>query len=109
MTQTELYQALEAIGLPIAYNHFDADENNPTPSPPYLIYLFFDNDDLMADDVNFKSIDNYQVELYTNKKDLASERQVEDKLKELELPYYKMETWIDTEKLFQVVYLIQLI
>lgn len=109
MTQAELYQALESIGLPITYSHYDADENNPPPHPPYMIYLFSDSDDFMADGVNFKSIDNFQVELYTNKKDLASEKLIQDKLKELELPYYKMETWVDTEKLFQVVYLIQII
>lgn len=109
MTQAELYQALGSIGLPVVYSHFDTDNNNPPPSPPYLIYLFSYNNDFMADNINYKSIDNFQVELYTNKKDLASEKLVEDKFKELEMPYSKIETWIDSEKLYQVVYLIQLI
>jgi len=109
MTQAELYQALKSLGMPVVYSHFDTDPDNPPPSPPYIAYLFIGNDDFIADNVNYKSIDNYQIELYTNKKDLASEKLVEDKLKELDLPYFKLETWIESEKLFQVVYQIQLI
>lgn len=109
MTQVELYQELQSLELPVVYSHFDEDPNNPPPSPPYIAYLFIDNDDFIADNVNYKSIYNYQIELYTSKKDLASERLVEDKLKELELPFTKLETWIESERLFQVVYQIQLI
>lgn len=104
MTQAELYQALKAIGYPVAYLHFE----NP-PQPPYLVYLFTYSSDLMADNQNYVEVSNFQVELYTNKKDLAAERKVQDKLKELKLPYTKTETWIDSEKLFQVIYEIQLI
>jgi hypothetical protein len=49
------------------------------------------------------------VELYTIKKDLQSETLVQNKLKELELPYSKIETYLDTEKLYQVIYEIRLI
>lgn len=109
VTQAELYHALESTGLPITYSHYDADENNPPPNPPFLIYLFTYNDDFIADNINYKNIDNFQVELYTDKKDLSSEELVENKLKELDLPYFKLEKWIESEKLFQVVYQIQLI
>lgn len=109
MTQAELYQALKSLGMPVVYSHFDTDPDNPPPSPPYIAYLFIGNDDFIADNVNYKSIDNYQIELYTNKKDLASEKLVEDKLKELELPFTKLEAWIDSEELFQVLYQIQLV
>lgn len=109
MTQVELYRALESLGLPIAYNSFDTDPNNPPPNPPFLIYLFTYSDDFIADNINYKNIDNFQVELYTDKKDLSTEELVEDKLKELELPYYKSETWIESEKVFQILYEVQII
>ena len=49
------------------------------------------------------------MELYTDKKDLASEKLVEDKLKEMYLPYYKTETKLETEGMYQIVYEINLI
>lgn len=104
MTQAELYQALNEIGLPLKY--YEHEEEVTTP---YLVYLFAYSNDFMADDVNYKSIDNFQVELYTDIKDLASEKKVEDKFKELGLSYGKIEERLDTERLFQVVYTIQLI
>ena len=74
-----------------------------------MIYLYSYSNDLIADNHNYKEISYFQIELYTTKKDLASEKLVEDKLKEIELPYSKIETWIDSEKLYQVIYEIQLI
>lgn len=104
MTQTELYKALKSIGLPIKYHHF-----TEPPLPPYLVYLYSYSSDLVADNVNYVDIENFQIELYTVKKDLASEKLVQDKLKELELPYEKSEYWLESEKLYQILYEVQLI
>lgn len=109
MTQAELYQALKSIGFPVAYHHFEGTEQNPVPMPPYIVYLFAYSSDFMADNINYKEISNFQVELYTTKKDLNSEALVQNKLKALELPYSKTETWIDAEKMYQVIYEISLI
>lgn len=104
MTQAELYQALKSLGMPVAYGSF----SSPV-SPPFITYQFAYNSDMMADNQNYVEISNFQVELYTNKKDLTVEKLVQDKLKELGLPYSKVEAWLDDEKLFQVIYEIQLI
>lgn len=104
MTPTELYQALSGLGMPIAYSSF----SKPV-ALPYLIYLFSYSNDLMADGHNYLEIGNYQIELYTDHKDLAAEKTVQDKLKELKLPYYKIETYLESEKLYQVIYEIQII
>lgn len=104
MTQEELYIELNSLGLPLAYYDFEEEVEMP-----YLVYLFSYSDDLMADNQNYKEISNFQVELYTDKKDLISESKVENKLKELRLPYSKLETRIESENMFQVVYTIQLI
>ena len=104
MTQDELYQALKSIGYPVAYGSF------PSPvTPPFIIYQFAYSNDMMADNVNYVAIDDFQVELYTDKKDLAAEKKVQDKLKELGLPYRKFETFLDTENLYQILYEIQLL
>lgn len=104
MDQTELYNKLKEIELPLSYSHFDDYQE-----PPFLIYLFSYSDDFMADDSNYLDISKFQIELYTNKKDLTAEKKVEDKLKEINLPYLKYEEWIDTEKVYQVLYEITLI
>lgn len=109
MTQVELFQALKTIGYPVAYSHFVDTPQNPAPAPPFITYRFMDNSDLMADNQNYVEIGNFAVELYTDEKDLEAEQKVQDKLKELGLPYTKTETWIDSEKLFQVIYETQLI
>jgi hypothetical protein len=104
MTQAELYQALKSIGYPVAYGSF----SSPV-TPPFITYQFAHNSDLIADNINYVSIENFQVELYTTKKDLAAEQKVQDKLKELGLPYRKFETYLDEEKVYQILYEVQLI
>lgn len=107
MTIAELYDHLEDIGLPLTY--YDWATYETIPDPPYIAYMFTSADDFMADNINYQEISNFQVELYTNKKDLVSEKKIEDKFKALETPYTKMETKIEKEGMYQVVYEIQLI
>lgn len=109
MTQAELYAALKSLGMPVAYSHFENTQENPAPPPPFITYQFAYSSDMMADNQNYLAISNFQVELYTAKKDPAVEKLVQDKLKELRLPYSKTEIWLDDERLFQVIYEIQLI
>jgi hypothetical protein len=104
MTQTELYQALKSIGYPVAYGSF----SSPV-TPPFITYQFVNSSDMIADNQNYVEISNFQVELYTAKKDLNAEKLVQDKLKELGLPYRKFETYLDEEKVYQILYEIQLI
>lgn len=104
MTQTELYQALKSIGYPVAYGSF----TSPV-TPPFITYQFSNSSDMIADNINYVPIENFQVELYTAKKDLAAEQKVQDKLKELGLPYRKFETFLDEEKVYQILYEVQLI
>lgn len=104
MTQAELYTALKSLGYPVAYSSFVT-----YPSPPFITYQFAYSNDFMADDSNYTGISNFQIELYTVKKDLAAEKKVQDKLKEMQMPYSKNEAWLDSEKLHQIIYEIQLI
>lgn len=109
MTQEELHSALKSLGMPVSYGEFEDTKQNPAPAPPFITYQFSSNSDLFADNHNYVEIGNFQVELYTVKKDLAREKLLQDKLKELRIPYSKTETRIPEEKMYQVVYEIQLI
>lgn len=103
MTQVELYQGLQSIELPVAYGSFAS-----APPPPFLIYQFAYSSDLMADDQNYVKISNYQVELYTDRKDPAAEKSVQDKLRSLGLPCSKVEVWLPEEKLYQIIFGVQI-
>jgi len=109
VTLQELYTALKAIGYPVAYSHFEVTPQNPAPNPPFLTYREAYSSDLMADNLNYVGISNVQIELYTDKKDLAAEMKVQNKLKEVGLPYAKTEAYLEDEKLFQVIYEIQIV
>lgn len=104
MTQTELYNILKSTGLPVAYNHFKSSHGNSIPDPPYIVYLFTHSSNFGADNKVHHKANNYQVELYSVKKDLASEELLEDLFDENDIFYDKSETYIDSESLYQVIY-----
>lgn len=109
MTLQELNQALKSTGMPVAYSEFKVTAKTPAPPPPFITYQLAYNSDVIADNLNYFEIGNYQVELYTAKKDPAAESLVQSKLKELQMPYSKVETYLDDEQLFQIIYQVQLI
>ena len=108
MTQAELKTHLKSLGFPVAYSHFETSENTPPPKPPYITYMFSSSDDFIADNINYHSISNFTVELYTSLKEPITEELLENKLKELQFPYTKMESWVESDKLFQIAYEIQI-
>ena len=104
MILSELNTILKATGYPVAYSHFTGTTTTPLPKPPYITYLNAYSSNFNADNIVYKKIDNLQIELYTNKKDLIAEKKLEDLLDANEIAYETTETWIDTEKLFQKIY-----
>jgi len=104
MTAAELFQDLKTLGMPVAYKSF------PEPTaPPFIVYLFTYSADMIADNVNYLDIGSFQVELYTRYKDPPTEKLVQDKLKELKLPYIKREFFIETENICQIIYEIKIL
>ncbi|MFS0783523.1 hypothetical protein [Bacillus sp. 1P06AnD] len=108
MTLAELKKILDATGFPVAYSHFTATETKPVPSPPYICYLTPYTSNFKADNRVYKRFDNVQIELYTTKKDLAAEAKLEALLDENECTYDPIETFIESEKLFQRIYEIKM-
>lgn len=103
MTLAELYTALKTLKWPVAYSHFTTAQ-----TPPFITYQVSHSLDFMADNQNYKSITNVQVELYTKTKDQTKEGLVETLLKTNRLPYQKVEVFLDSEELFQVIYEVQI-
>ena len=97
----KLLSVLDSIGIPYAYEHFAEGES---PDPPFLCYLLPGSSNFSADGKVYHRVSEVRLELYTDYKDLASEQKVEDALDAAGLFYNKTETWIDSEKLYEVLY-----
>jgi hypothetical protein len=109
MNLSTLTNILEATGYPVAYSHFMESENNPVPNPPFICYLVTDSSNFNADNTVFYPIQNIQIELYTDKKDLEAEGKIEAVLNENELPFGTTESFIESENLFLKIYEVRLI
>ena len=96
-----LLSVLDSIGIPYAYDHFAEGES---PEPPFLCYLLPGSSNFSADGKVYHRISEVRLELYTDCKDLAAEQKVEDVLDAAGIFYNKSETWIDSEKLYEVLY-----
>ena len=102
MTQAELYSLLSSTGLSVAYNHFKSP-----PALPYIVYLFTSSNNFGADSKVYHKANAYQVELYSDRKDIANEFLLEDLFDENEIYYDKTETYIESEELYQTLYEIE--
>ncbi len=100
----ELLQTLEEIGLPFAYHHFAEGES---PEPPFVVYLLPGSNNFGADGKVYYKIHEVHLELYTDLKDLSLEEKVENVLDEHGIFYNKTETWIESERLYEVLYIFE--
>ena len=101
MTYEDITNMLKEAGLPLAYDHFAEGES---PDPPFLIFLFPGSDNMFADNGVYFKISQLNMELYTDKKDPELEEKLEDILTAHEIPWEKSEVWIDSEKMYEVLY-----
>lgn len=101
MTEAEVFQMVKSIGFPVAYHHFAEGQE---PTKPYIVYLYPGSNNVSADGIVYQSVTQLDIELYTDKKNLAAEKAVEAVLKEHGLFYEKTESYLETEKMFEVLY-----
>lgn len=97
MTQKELYQVLKNTGIPVAYHHFSSPQ-----CPPYIVYFRENTENIGADNAVWHKVENYIIELYTQKKDLVLEQRLESVFDQNKIFYDVYESWIEEEKVFKV-------
>ena len=97
----KIIQILEELGLPYAYDHFAEGEG---PDPPFLCFRCPNSDNFAADGTVYFPITEIDIELYTDRKDPDTEKKLEDLLKKGGIFFDKTETFIDSEKLYEVLY-----
>ena len=101
MTIEYIVEMLQEMNIPFAYDHFAEGES---PAPPFICYLIPGSDNFAADGKVYFKMNEVRIEMYTDFKDLDLESRVEGVLDGHEIFYNKSETWIQSEKLYEVMY-----
>lgn len=96
-----LITILRQLYLPYAYHHF---AERSAPQPPFVVYLIPNTNHFKADGKIHLKVSVVHLELYTDKKDIDLERKVEQVLNHHQIVYEKSEVWIESEKLYEVLY-----
>lgn len=102
MTLKSLKSLLESTGLPVTYREWP---ESAAPPLPFICYLVDYSNNFSADGTVYYPINHVQVELYTKLKEPEVEGRVEQSLSSLF--WEKTETYIDTEKCYQILYEIE--
>jgi len=97
----KLLEIIKETGIPFAYDHFAEGES---PDPPFICYLLPESDNFSADGRAYYKVNEVHIELYTDSKDLSVESKVEAVLDEHGIFYDRSEVWIESEKLYEVLY-----
>lgn len=101
MSYEEINEMMMAMGLPFAYHHFSEGES---PKPPFLIFLSPGENTFSADNLMYHSFKKLDIELYTDEKSPETEAEIEAVLRHHHIFYNKTETWIESEKFYEVLY-----
>jgi hypothetical protein len=96
-----IIKLLQEMKLPFAYDHFAEGES---PEPPFICYLIPGSNNFAADGIVYFKINQIHIELYTDCKDPALENSIEAVMDSHGIFYSKSETWIESEKLYEVLY-----
>lgn len=97
----KILEILNEMCIPYTYDHFAEGES---PNPPFICYLNPGTGNFSANRRVYKKINEIHIELYTDFKDLSVESKVESVLDKYGIFYDRTETWIESEKIYKVLY-----
>lgn len=106
MTTQDVASMIASVGIPTAYYEFP---DNTGQEPPFICFYYPGDNDFKADNINYAKINRLIIELYTDSKDFALEAAVEQVLKDNELAFIRNETYIDSERMYEVIFETQVI
>lgn len=95
----EIYEALNGTGIPTVYRAFPVGQ---APDLPFIAYFETGASNFIADNRVYHSASDFEVQLYTDNREPATEERVE-----LALSNYvwtKEITYLDDEKCYVIVY-----
>lgn len=97
----QLNQSLQSLGYPVAYHHFE----EPVEAP-FIVYYSQEDANFLADNSIYHRISTFDIEVYTDHKDLILEEKMHELFTELGIIYKRYEFVIKEEKLFMQNYVI---
>lgn len=98
MKLSEVYTRLGTLNKPVAYLAFKSAHN-----PPYIVYYENGANFHGSDEKNYIKDMTVVIELYSESKDMALERQIEDLFSDVELNKSE-DIWIEDENLLMIAY-----
>ena len=101
MTYTEVAQMVDSFGVPSCYYQFT---NDTKVAPPFVSYYYDRSEDVFADNNNYCKINGLIIELYTDNKDFSLEETIENTLKKNDLAFTRVENYLDSERMYMVVF-----
>ena len=103
MTHDELSAILDTVpDVPFAYYQFNAQY---APDLPFGVFMRKSTETQKADGISVAKTSTYHIELYTDIKNPEIEAKLEKVLTDADIPFdIVQETYIDSEKMFEVVY-----
>lgn len=101
MPAEQIENMLKEVGLPYAYDHFTTHN---WIEPPFIVWRILENDDFHADGIAYAKIDALDIELYSDQKDWENEKKIEDVLEKYGIAYKKTGEFLDSEKMYETLY-----
>lgn len=106
MTREEVFTMVQSFDLPCDYYEFPEGTKQ---APPFVVWFFSENTDVMADNSNYVDKEDLNIELYTSIRDFELEKTVEDVLSANGFSFAKEAAYIDAEKMWQISYEMEVI
>lgn len=101
MKKEDVEMMLEKIGIEYRYHHFETEE---AVAPPFICWLTPKSSNFSADGKAYLKINELDIELYTDQKDMELEEKIEYVLEEHGIYWEKTEIYIESESMYEVLY-----
>lgn len=102
MKHKEIYDMLKTLNIPVAYDHFESNKN---VEPPFIAYRETAPETFKADGITYYRPYEFEIELVTEKKDVALQERIEELLTTNKIPYdIDSEVWDEDEKIYHNFY-----
>lgn len=105
MTYEEIYEALKSTGLPVTFEFWNSPAS--VPPLPYIVFTYPRSNNFNADDTDYVDITEVEVGLYTRRKSIAVERNVEQVLKTSFGPFYKTSQYVSADSMQETLYTLE--
>lgn len=102
MCHEQILGILRTTEIPWACHHWETRQE-----PPYGVYVDVDDDPFFADGKTYVFSSVMRLEVYSTERDPELDQRVRDALDTAEIAYYVHYTWIESERLHETIFEIE--